>query len=193
MSKQKRPSGKVALKRLQDGNARFVADRPSSERRDAETRATLLDGQEPFAVVLSCADSRVVPELIFDVGLGEIFVVRVAGNIPNTCTIASIEYAVEHLAVNLVVVLGHERCGAVNAALAGGDHGSNLNSLVAHLVPAVVKARGKTDEAKLNSAIKWNAKHTASQLRARSSILARKSLEITPAYYSLASGKTQFL
>ena len=140
---KKQLSAANALKRLKEGNKRFSTDCPIYERHDADTRATMPGGQDPFAIILSCADSRVIPELIFDVGLSELFVVRVAGNVANTCSIASIEYAVAHLNVNLVVVLGHEGCGAVDAALAGGDNGYNLNHLLAHLQPAVAKPSGK--------------------------------------------------
>ncbi len=190
---KKTPTAAVALKRLKDGNKRFSTDRPVYERHDAATRATLPAGQDPFAIILSCADSRVIPELIFDAGLSELFVIRVAGNVANTCTIASIEYAVAHLNVNLVVVLGHEGCGAVDAALGGGDNGYNLNHLLAHLQPAVAKPTGKDHAAKLKNAVKKNAKLTSKELRERSSILSKKSLDIVPAYYNLASGKVNFL
>ena len=186
-------SANAALKRLKEGNKRFASDRPVYERHDADTRATLVEGQNPFAIVLSCADSRVIPELVFDAGLSELFVVRVAGNIANTCSIASIEYAVAHLDVKLVVVLGHENCGAVSAALAGGDNGHNLNVLVSHLTPAVAKPSGKDPAARLRNAVKKNAKLTAAALRERSEILDKKSLDIVPAYYNLASGKVNFL
>lgn len=193
MSKQKAPSAASALKTLKDGNKRFAADKPVYERHDAGTRATLVDGQNPFAIVLSCADSRVIPELVFDTGIGELFVVRVAGNVADTCSIASIEYAVAHLGVNLIVVLGHESCGAVKAALDGGDNGYNLNMLLAHLGPAVAKPTGKDGAAKLKNAVKKNAKNSAAELRKRSAILDKKSLKIVPAYYNLASGKVNFL
>jgi len=193
MSRQKQLSATAALKVLKAGNGRFSSDRPVYERHDANARAELVDSQHPFAIILSCADSRVIPELIFDVGLGELFVVRVAGNIANTCSIASIEYAVAHLDVKLVVVLGHQNCGAVNAALTGGDNGHNLNQLVAHLQPAVAKKLGKSKAAVLKNAVKKNARLTAKELHNRSEILAKKSLNIVPAYYNLDSGKVDFL
>ena len=188
-------SSRKALEKLKEGNRNFCDGKPGHEKQDAARRAELTGGQEPFAVVLSCADSRVVPELVFDVGLGEIFVVRVAGNIANTSSIASIEYAIQHLnpKVNLVVVLGHEGCGAVKAALGGGDCGHHLNMLLAHLQPAVSQASGKTEAAKLVSTVKKNAKLTAKKLAEASQPFERKSLEIVPAYYNLASGKVDFL
>jgi len=188
-------SARKALEKLKEGNRNFCKDKLGHENQDAARRASLADGQEPFAVVLSCADSRVVPELVFDVGLGEIFVVRVAGNIANTSSIASIEYAIQHLnpKVNLVVVLGHEGCGAVKAALGGGDCGHHLNMLLAHLQPAVSQATGKTDDARFVNTVKKNAKLTARRLDSASKSFERKSLEIVPAYYNLASGKVDFL
>lgn len=188
-------SARKALEKLKEGNQRFCKNDLSHEKQDAARRGELAGGQEPFAVILSCADSRVVPELVFDTGLGEIFVVRVAGNIANTSSIASIEYAIQHLnpKVNLVVVLGHEWCGAVKAALGGGDCGHHLNMLLAHLQPAVSQSTGKTDAAKLANTVKKNARLTAKKLGEASKPFERKSLEIVPAYYNLASGKVDFL
>src|SRR5438105_3479472 len=121
------PTPAAALDRLKDGNGRFAADKPAARKTDAKRRAELAAGQHPFAVVLTCADSRVAPELVFDAGLGELFVLRVAGNIADPAVVGSIEYAVEHLHTPLIVVLGHESCGAVAAALDGaklpGDPG----------------------------------------------------------------------
>ncbi len=188
-------SARKALDRLKEGNQRFCKDNLGHEKQDAARRGELAGGQQPFAVILSCAGSRVVPELVFDTGLGEIFVVRVAGNIANTSSIASIEYAIQHLnpKVNLVVVLGHEGCGAVKAALGGGDCGHHLNMLLAHLQPAVSQSTGKTDTAKLANTVKKNAKLTAKKLGEASKPFERKTLEIVPAYYNLASGKVDFL
>lgn len=196
-------SARKALEKLKEGNRSFCKDKLGHENQDAARRAELAGGQTPFAVVLSCADSRVVPELVFDVGLGEIFVIRVAGNIANTSSIASIEYAIQHLdpKVNLVVVLGHEECGAVKAALGGGDCGHHLNMLLAHLQPALPKAgddwckdeNGDIPKPVVTKTVKKNAKLTAKRLGAASKSFERKSLEIVPAYYNLASGKVDFL
>ena len=193
MSKKKQLSAKEALKKLKEGNKRFSTDKPVYERHDANARKELVDGQHPFAIILSCADSRVIPELVFDAGLSDLFVVRVAGNIANTSSIASIEYAVANLNVRLVVVLGHENCGAVSAALGGGEHGHNLNMLLAHVKPAVPKSNAKASAATLKNAVKKNARINAQTLRERSTILSDKKLEIVPAYYNLASGKVDFL
>ena len=112
-----------SLSRIKEGNARFVADKLDGKLQDSSRRDSLVKGQQPYAIILGCADSRVVPELAFDAGLGELFTVRVAGNIANTSSIASIEYAVAHCGSKLIVVLGHQSCGAVTAAIAGGDNG----------------------------------------------------------------------
>src|SRR5688572_28409492 len=108
-------AGAGSLKRLMAGNARFVADKPSLEHLGAVRRTTLAKGQNPIAIVLCCSDSRVPPEYVFDQGLGDLFVVRVAGNVADEVALGSIEYAAEHLGTPLLLVLGHEACGAVKA------------------------------------------------------------------------------
>ena len=181
------------LSRLNDGNSRFVADKLDGKLQDSSRRSNLTGGQEPYAIVLSCADSRVVPELAFDTGLGELFVLRVAGNVANTSTIASIEYAVAHLKTKVIVVLGHESCGAVTAAIAGGDNGYNLNHLLAHIEPAKAASSDKS----VNGVVKTNAQLQCGDLAGRSTIIsdavAKGDLKIVPAYYELGSGKVTFL
>lgn len=182
------------LVRLKEGNEKFVQDKLSHENQDATRRADLVDGQDPFAIILSCADSRVAPELAFDTGLGELFVARVAGNVANTSTIGSIEYSVFALKTKVIVVLGHESCGAVGAAVKGGDLGYNLNMLLAHVTPALSAA---PDGASVNEIVKINARLTAKELITRSSILENAvkdgKLAIVPAYYNFATGKVDFL
>ncbi len=192
MSTPNNLSSAEALERLKQGNERFVADKLDGELNDSARRSQLEGGQQPYAIILSCADSRVVPELTFDTGLGEIFVIRVAGNIANTSSIASIEYAVAHLGVNLIVVLGHESCGAVGAAVAGGDNGHNLNMLLAHINPAI----NACPDGGVNDVVKKNAEITSGDLVSRSSIIADAAntrLKIMPAFYNLGSGKVDFL
>lgn len=183
-----------ALQKLQEGNKRFVADKLDGQLQDSARRQALTGGQEPYAIILSCADSRVVPELAFDTGLGELFVVRVAGNVANTSSMASIEYAVAHCGSKLIVVLGHQSCGAVTAAVKGGDNGYNLNHLLAHVAPAL-DASGA--DASVNDIVKKNAELTAEELKNRSSIIgnavASGDVQIVPAYYNLDSGKVDFL
>jgi len=128
--------------------------------------------------------------MVFDTGLGELFVLRVAGNVANTSTIASIEYAVAHLGTKLIVVLGHQSCGAVTAAMAGGDNGHNLNHLLAHLQPAVNACAGGT----VDETVCENARRTSQDLLDRSSIIrGAEGLKIVPAWYRLEGGGVEFL
>ncbi|MEL6850395.1 MAG: carbonic anhydrase [Bacteroidota bacterium] len=182
------------IARLKEGNARFVADKLDGKLQDSVRRDALTGGQSPYAIILSCADSRVVPELAFDTGLGEIFIIRVAGNVANTSSIASIEYAVAHLGTPVIVVLGHQSCGAVTAAVSGGDNGYNLNHLLSHITPAIAAS---PEGAEVNEVVKKNAQMTAEELAARSTIIgdavANGTVKIVPAYYNLDSGKVDFL
>ena len=180
------------LQRLKEVNERFVSNKLKGELQDDKRRSELTGGQSPWAIVLSCADSRVVPEIAFDTGLGELFVLRVAGNIANTDTIASIEYAVAHLGTEIIVVMGHESCGAVGAALSGGDNGYNLNHLLAQIEPAKAQA-GSSD---VNVVVKKNAELSANDLYDRSAIISGAvdsgKLKIVSAFYNLGSGKVDF-
>ncbi|MCB2207033.1 MAG: carbonic anhydrase [Bacteroidetes bacterium] len=181
-----------AIKRLKEGSLHFVNGKLENRNFHAKRRKELIDGQEPWAIILSCSDSRVVPELIFDTGIGDLFVIRVAGNIANTSTIATIEYAVAHIHTPVIVVLGHENCGAVTAAMADADHGDNLNHLLANIQPAKMTA---TDQS-INGVAKQNAVLTSKELVEKSEIIRsaiqKKELEIIPAYYHLSSGKVDF-
>lgn len=186
---------KIEIKnRLKLGNERYVNDKRTTNKQDINQRKSVVDGQAPFAIVLSCADSRVVPEMIFDTGIGELFVVRVAGNVANTSSIASIEYAVAHLAIKVIVVLGHQNCGAVTAAVNGGDNGYNLNHLLTHIKPAIeaMPKNSSVDEIVLK-----NAELTAKELTGRSPIIQKaikdKGIEIIPACYYLDSGVVEFM
>lgn len=182
------------IQRLKDGNARFVEDHLDGKLQDSSRRQNLVGGQEPYAIILSCADSRVVPELAFDTGLGEIFVVRVAGNVANSSSVASIEYAVAHIGTPVIVVLGHQNCGAVTAAIAGGDNGYNLNHLLMHVTPAIAASGA---DATVNDVVKKNAEFTVRELANRSAIISKAldegKLKILPAYYNLDTGKVDFL
>lgn len=182
------------LDRLAAGNDRFTADKLDGKLQNSSRRDDLTSGQDPWAIVLSCADSRVVPELAFDSGLGELFVVRVAGNVANSSSIASIEYAVAHIGTQVIVVLGHESCGAVTAAVNGGDNGHNLNHLLSHITPAV-SACGSN--ASITEVVKKNAELTVNSLKERSSIIRNAveagKLKVVPAYYELGTGKVNFL
>lgn len=180
--------------RLQTGNERFIADSLDGKLQNSSRRQELKSGQDPWAIILSCADSRVVPELVFDTGLGEIFVVRVAGNVANSASIASIEYAVAHIGSPVIVVMGHESCGAVSAAVAGGDNGKHLNHLVSFIQPALDAA---AEDATLKDKVIANAKLSAKDLLENSPIIKNAvdagKLEIVPAYYSIEKGEVTFL
>lgn len=182
------------LTRLKEGNERYAADKLQRPLQDNQRKQELIDGQAPYAIILSCADSRVVPELIFDAGLGELFVVRVAGNIANTSSLASIEYAVAHCGSKAIVVLGHQSCGAVTAAVNGGDNGYNLNHLLSHITPALA-ASG--ENASIEEVVKKNAELTVGHLSSRSDIIKKAveagDVKVVSAYYNLDSGKVDFL
>jgi carbonic anhydrase len=186
----------AALKKLAAGNQRFVAGKPQHPDESAARRKELVEGQKPFAVVLGCSDSRVAPELIFDQGLGDLFIVRDAGNVADDVVLASIEYAVEHLGVQLVVVLGHAKCGAVTAAVAGGEAEGHLPVLVKAIAPSVAATQAKPGD-KVQNCIVDNAARTARQLRESQPVLSHAvhagKLKVAAAVYDLATGKVEFL
>jgi carbonic anhydrase len=140
---QSAPSPQQAVELLQAGNERFVQGRLAAKDLSAGRRQSLAAGQKPFAVVVCCSDSRVPPELVFDQGLGELFVVRVAGNVIDPVVRGSVEYAVEHLHAPLVVVLGHEDCGAVKAAVEGGEAPGEIGSIIERITPSVREVSGR--------------------------------------------------
>ena len=181
------------INRLKTGNTNFVNDNLNNNFQDSSRRKETVSGQKPFAVVLTCSDSRIVPELIFDTGIGELFVIRVAGNVANTSSIASIEYAVAHLNVKSIVVLGHQNCGAVTAALSGIDDGKNVDHLFSFIQPAI----SMSDSKDVDEVSHIHAKLTAEKLVQDSSIIAEaidnNVFKVIPAYYSLESGKVDFI
>lgn len=185
-----------ALTRLVEGNKRFVEMKLAHPDQDAGCRATLAKGQQPFAVVLGCSDSRVPPEVIFDQGLGGLFVVRVAGNVADDIGIASIEYAVEHLGSRLIVVLGHERCGALTAAVKGGEFPGHLPVLMTALKSAVDKSRGAAGDA-VDGAILENVALTVEQLRESKPILAemveKDEVKVVGGRYDLDTGVVELM
>ena len=181
------------LARLSDGNKRFATNQLNGDLQGSSRRKLIIDGQKPFATILGCADSRIVPELIFDTGLGELFVVRVAGNVANKSSVASIEFAVAHLNTKVIIVLGHQNCGAVTAALKGGNNGENLNHLLSYLTPAI---EASSKMATVNDVAKMNTKLTANELIAKSDIIKKAvdngNVTVVPAYYDMDSGRVDF-
>jgi carbonic anhydrase len=160
-----------ALHLLKEGNARFLAERPLHPNMTiGRLRETFAEGQHPFATILGCSDSRVPVELIFDRGIGDIFSVRVAGNVASHDEIASIEYGVEHRHAPLLVVLGHTHCGAVKHILDGEKMDIHVQILLDNIVPAAMraKARGLTGEALWNSAVRENVLQSMADCRRRS-------------------------
>jgi carbonic anhydrase len=189
------PTADAALKLLKDGNDRFAQDKLAPRNLGAERRALLAKGQKPFAVVLACADSRVAPELIFDQGLGDIFVLRVAGNLTDPLILGSIEFAVGQMNTPLIVVLGHEKCGAVDAALTKKAFPGNLGTLVKDV--HVGKDLPKENAEALPIAIKNNVVFQLSQMTARSELLKEeaksKKVKIVGGVYRLGSGKVEWV
>jgi len=188
------PSAAEVWDSLTAGNRRFVAGKPQA--RDlASLRHQLASGQSPKAIILSCSDSRVGPELIFDQSLGDLFVVRTAGNVADAVALGSIEYAVDHLHSTVLVVLGHQKCGAVNAACSGEKMPSpNLDAIVEKISPAVNRAKSYAKSGDLiESTIKENVHQSASDLLANSEIIrdAVKSgkLTVIEAEYELDAGR----
>jgi carbonic anhydrase len=187
-----------ALKKLIEGNKRYVEGKLSNPRRNSARRTELAKGQHPFAVILSCSDSRVPPEVIFDQGLGDLFVIRTAGHVVDEMAIGSIEYAVEHLGTQLIMVLGHERCGAVTAAVQAVDapaHNEgevcNICSIVNAIRPAIEKVKDKHGDL-LENSVKANVKLVAEKLRSSKPVLAELVgdglLKVVGGYYDLDSG-----
>ncbi len=199
-----------ALQKLMDGNKRFIENKLSNAAGcDSATRTSLANSQKPYAIILSCSDSRVPPESIFDKGLGEIFVVRVAGNVLDPIVLGSIEYTAEHLGSSLIMVLGHERCGAVTATVdsQGKSTGSkNIDAIVKEIEPSVklgaqdcVACKDEKDCAAtkknelVNCVIDTNAKTIAANLTKNSEILKHlaeeKKIKIIAAKYDLDDGR----
>lgn len=189
-------SGDAAWQQLLAGNQRYVAGTPARAHQDAGRRSEVAKGQHPLAVVVGCADSRVPPELLFDQGLGDLFVVRVAGEVVDDAALGSIEYAVEHLGAGLIVVLGHERCGAVGAAVAGGEAPGHLPALVQAIAPAVAAVRGEPGDPNEN-AMRMHASLVAKSLAASAPILAERvregQLKVVAARYDLDDGTVTLL
>jgi len=187
------------IARLKAGNARFVANPAEALTIDAARRAALARGQAPFATVVSCADSRVPPEVIFNAGLGELFVVRAAGHVADHSVLASVEYGAAHLHIPLVVVMGHEMCGAVKAAVEtppGTSLGPNLDYLLKAIRPAVARTAGQPADVRLRAAVLENVEETINDLVTKSSVLRHLSdagtVKLIGAYYELASGRVHF-
>ncbi|MDZ7292358.1 MAG: carbonic anhydrase [candidate division KSB1 bacterium] len=188
--------GDQALKELMIGNQRYVATQLTHPHQTAMRRAEVAKGQRPFAIILGCSDSRVPPEIIFDQGLGDLFVIRVAGNILDEVVVGSIEYAAKHLGVHLIVVLGHKRCGAVEATVKGGEAPSQIKRVIAALKPAVEKVRGLSGDL-VENVVKANIEMVVDCLKSSQPILAKLvedgKLKIVGGYYDLDTGTVNII
>jgi carbonic anhydrase len=195
-----------ALERLKQGNQRFVAGTPSHDMRTLPSRrAELTDGQRPFAIVLGCSDSRVPVEMVFDQGLGDLFVIRVAGNIVAPSQLGSVEFAAAQFGTRLAVVLGHSQCGAIQAVLdelqqPPESQSRNLRSIVERVRPSVdelLRTELRRDRAALTEhAVRANVNHSVDRIRHGSEVLEQLTLDegflVVGAAYSLETGRVEF-
>jgi len=190
-----------ALARLMEGNARFLRGEPRFSRAPREALASLAEGQRPYAVILGCSDSRVPPELIFDAGFGDLFIIRVAGNVISPEVMGSLQYAGAHLKTQLAVVLGHEGCGAVQAALAakfqGAQERSRIALLLQNILPGIADVDPQlTPRQQLERAVEANVRWSLRQLletpegRAR---MAEGRIKLVGAVCEIATGRVRLL
>jgi carbonic anhydrase len=182
-----------ALQALVEGNQRFSQDKSLHPDRTSERRQELTASQAPFATILGCSDSRVAPEIIFDQGIGDLFIVRVAGNVVGPIELDSIEYSVLYLHASVIVVLGHENCGAIKAVLEGNT--KDIEAVADLLKPAADATKKQTGD-RLESTIKTNATMVADQLKKSpvlSRFIAQKKLKIVDGYYNFHTGKVELL
>lgn len=190
------PSADAVLAELKAGNDHHVTKHYAHPHQNAARQRELASSQHPHAAILSCADSRVAPEIVFDQGLGDVFDVRVAGNVAAGAEVASIEYAAEHLHVPLVVVMGHQKCGAVTAAAEGGEAHGHLGTILDAIRPAVQQAANMPGD-RIDNAVRINVELVVEQLRASTPVLEelvqQGHLRIVGAVYSLDTGKVEWL
>lgn len=190
------PRGKQAIERLMEGNKRYVNSKPVHPDQTIERRLELKAGQNPFAVLLGCADSRVPPEVIFDQGLGDLFVVRIAGNVLDDMVLGSIEYACIYLHTPLVMVLGHSKCGAVEATVRGGHPDGHIYSLTSAIQPALNQVKDQSGDL-INNTSKANAIMVAEALQTSGAhfpeFVKEGRLTVIAAYYDIDTGVVEIL
>lgn len=188
-----------ALTLLKEGNAGFAMGQSARPRQNSDRVKEVASGQRPFATILGCSDSRVPSEIIFDQGLGDLFIVRTAGQVSTYASWGSIEFAEEILGTRLIVVLGHTKCGAVSAAVTLPEVPGHIVTLINAIKPAVVEARKGTDDPAhlLDEAIRQNVRMQVEQLKSLEPVLAKRvrerSLKIVGAVYDLETGKVDFI
>lgn len=186
-----------ALNKLIAGNERFVKLKEKHPDNTVKRRHEMLKGQHPFVVILSCSDSRVPPELIFDQGLGDIFEIRNAGNVLDEHVIGSIEYAIMHCGVKLIVIMGHQDCGAIAATLSGKSETKYIKSLEDSIQPAIENCKKQGQEVNSDNVVKEHVMQDIKELLEQDTQLVKfmkeNNIKIIPAYYHLDSGKVEFL
>ena len=186
----------AAITELKAGNDRHSQHKYQHPHETLARQMELIKAQSPEAEILSCSDSRVPPEIVFDQGLGDLFVIRVAGNVASDTEIGSLEYGAEHLHIPLLVVLGHESCGAVTAAVQAGEPEGHIANLVDLIKPAIDKSRGMPGD-QVSNAVRTNVQMVVQNLRKSTPILselvAEGKLKIVGAVYSLETGKVTWL
>lgn len=185
-----------ALKKLIEGNKRFASLKQKHPNQGVRRRAEVSKGQKPFAVIVGCSDSRIPPEILFDQGIGDIFVIRDAGNIVDDVVLGSIEYAVDHLGTRLVVILGHSKCGAVTATVQGGEAHGHVGSIVKAIIPAVKKAKGEKGDL-IDNAIRANIGIVTKQVKSSTPVIAKLvrtgKVKVVGAHYDIDTGLVQIL
>lgn len=201
VSDQPAYSAAEALARLKAGNQRFVSGQAHFRTMQKDVLADLVKGQQPYATILGCSDSRVPPELVFDAGFGELFVIRVAGNVLGPSILGTLQYAAAHLKTPLFIVMGHAQCGAVEAAISSRFHGAGYKSRIELLLENILPALDGLDgsqpaDALLHAAVEANVRHTVRQIletpeaRAR---LAESHMMLLGAIYDIETGHVRFL
>lgn len=189
-------SGKESHKMMIEGNKRYVAGKATHKHQDSTRRMDVTGGQHPFAIVISCSDSRVPPEIIFDQGIGDLFVIRLAGNIVDDAALGSIEYAIEHLGAKYIMVLGHESCGAVKATVDGGEAPGHIGSIVKAIKPAIDSVRGRTADLP-EVGMRANVSMTVQMLKTADPFLKplfeKGELMIVGARYDLDDGRVDIM
>lgn len=178
---------KEAAALLKEGNERYIKGEMVNKDSYTSDREILKGGQKPFAIVVTCADSRVAPEIFFDQKLGDIFVIRNAGNICDATALGSLEYAVEHLGTRLIVICGHSKCGAVTAAVQGGELPPNLQQIIDHIKPAASKSGGDVDKA-----IHDNVEEMVNIVK-DDAIVKQEGATVVGAHYDVHTGEVSWL
>jgi len=184
------------LKLLVEGNKRFAEGKHKAHLDHVNRRVETAKGQKPFAIIVGCSDSRIPPEILFDRSVGDLFIIRTAGNVLDEIALGSVEYGAEHLGVQLLVILGHSKCGAVDATMKGGEAKGHIGAIVKKIKPAVEKAKGKPGDAWMNC-VQANVEKVVAELKENKPILHELvhegKLKIVGALYCVDSGTVQFL